>query len=110
VLRMFALHRLERLCGRARLRAESKKHTTTVRPTCSSRSQAARMALRRSVPFAVGDEGTPAAAPRALMAAAGLLHRRCVVESEDAGLRERGGRAERKFGPTRVVQCALSWR
>ena len=58
MLRMFALHRLERLCGRARLRAESKKHTTTVRPTCSSRSQAARMALRRSVPFAVGDEGT----------------------------------------------------
>ena len=57
------------------------------------------MALRRSVPFAVGDEGTPSSSTaRALMAAAGLLHRRRVVDS-DADAESEVGEQSGSSGP-----------
>ena len=38
---------------------ERRKHTATCRPTRSSRIQPARIAARRLVPVALGEEGTP---------------------------------------------------
>ena len=71
----------------AGVRDESRKHTTTLRPTRSSRIHESRIAERRFSPVGVGEEGTPSSSVACrLMSSGGLLHL-----SPPAG---RGGRCE----------------